>query len=383
MRQLRLAWDEWALAPQVGSAIVFPGTRLRFSNDFELLQSEVRRCFPRQTDNFRRLVAQLHDYDQFGQSGAGRSAREVLAGIIDEPMLAEMIFCPILYYGGAAEHDIPFDQFSILFRSIFLEGLARPFAGVERLLRILVRRFKEHGGELRLRAAVERIVVREGAVQKVALADGTELEARNVLSSAGWDETLRMCDDAVADEPSGDRLSVIESISILDAQPKALGHEETIVFYNDSERFHYEKPNDLVDLRSGTICSPNNFAYSEPLGEGVIRITALANYEQWAALDAEAYRVAKLRSYDRLAASAVRFVPDFRGAVVETDVFTPRTIRRFTGHSGGAVYGSARKRPDGTSHLKNLFICGTDQGLVGIVGAILSGISIANRHLLK
>ncbi len=30
----------------------------------------------------------------------------------------------------------------------------------------------------------------------------------------------------------------------------------------------------------------------------------------------------------------------------------------------------------------NLFICGTDQGFVGIVGAIISGIPVANRHLL-
>ena len=383
LRQLRLAWDEWALVPQLGSAIVFPGATLRFSNDFELLESELRRHFPRQTDNFRRLVAQLHDYDHFGESGASRSAREVVAGIIGEPLLVEMIFCPILYYGSAAEHDVPFDQFSILFRSIFLEGLARPLAGAQRLLRMLVRRFKEHGGELRLRAAVEKIVVRDGAVEKVVLADGSELEAQNVLSSAGWDETMRMCDDAAQSEPAADRMSVIESISILDAQPQALGHEKTIVFYNDSERFDYRKPDDLVDLRSGTVCSPNNFAYSEPLREGMIRITALANYERWAALEPEAYRVAKLRWYDRLAAAAVRFVPDFRGSVIETDVFTPRTIRRFTGHSGGAVYGSARKRPDGTSHLRNLFICGTDQGLVGIVGTIVSGISIANKHLLK
>ena len=43
-----------------------------------------------------------------------------------------MIFCPILFYGGAREHDIDFDQFSILFRSIFLEGLARPLAGIQR-----------------------------------------------------------------------------------------------------------------------------------------------------------------------------------------------------------------------------------------------------------
>ena len=76
-------------------------------------------------------------------------------------------------------------------------------------------------------------------------------------------------------------------------------------------------------------------------------------------------------------------LPDFRGSVIETDMFTPLTIQRFTGHADGSVYGSAQKSPDGTTHLKNLFICGNDQGLVGIVGAIISGISIANRHLLK
>jgi hypothetical protein len=30
-----------------------------------------------------------------------------------------------------------------------------------------------------------------------------------------------------------------------------------------------------------------------------------------------------------------------------------------------------------------VFLCGTDQGMLGIVGAMLSGISIANQHLLQ
>jgi hypothetical protein len=38
---------------------------------------------------------------------------------------------------------------------------------------------------------------------------------------------------------------------------------------------------------------------------------------------------------------------------------------------------------DGRTHLSNLYLCGTDQGFLGIVGAMLSGISMANYHILQ
>ena len=383
LRQLRLAWEELALAPQVGSAIMFPGLSMRFNNDFELFESEVCRHFPGEKDNFRRLMAQLCNYDQLGQPHTGRSAREVVGEIIRDPLLVEMLFCPVLYYGGAKEHDMDFGQFSIMFRSIFFEGLARPLAGIRLILKKLVQKFKTLGGELRLRAAVSRIEVKDDSVTKVVLENGAELEGKQVLSSAGWLETMRLCDAGAAEPGDRNRLSLLESISILNTPPRDLGYDKTIVFFNDSEKIHYERPQDLADVRSGVVCSPNNFDYGRPMRENVVRITSLANYQRWAELDQQEYQLAKLRWYDRLTASAVRFVPDFRGAVIDTDMFTPVTIRRFTGHEGGAMYGSARKRYDGTTHLKNLYICGNDQGMVGIVGTILSGISIANRYLLK
>ena len=114
-----------------------------------------------------------------------------------------------------------------------------------------------------------------------------------------------------------------------------------------------------------------------------MRITALANYDRWAGLDSDAYRQAKNQWHEKLVASAVRFVPDFRHSVIDSDMFTPTTIRRYTGRYDGAIYGTAKKLYDGTTHLKNLYICGTDQGFVGIIGTIISGIGVANRYLLK
>jgi len=65
------------------------------------------------------------------------------------------------------------------------------------------------------------------------------------------------------------------------------------------------------------------------------------------------------------------------------DMFTPRTIQKYTGHLGGAVYGAPHKSRDGRTSIKNLYICGTDQGFLGIIGAMLSGISMANLHVLS
>jgi phytoene dehydrogenase-like protein len=337
------------------------------------------------------LLDSIDDYDDLNEETFGHSARKIVGEFITDSLLVEMIFCPLMWYGNAREHDMDWGQFCIMFRSIFLEGFARPYKGVRLILKKMVRRYRELGGELKLRAGVKSIKVEDERVVGVVLDDGTELEAKKVLSSAGWIETQRLCDD-IQDPPveQAGKMTFVESISVLDKQPKELGHEDTIVFFNDSEKFNWQPAEKLCDLRTGVICSPNNFLYGDTedgeevqLSDGVMRITTIANFENWMNLSEEEYQLQKLRWYDQTTASAVRFVPDFRGHVVDTDFFTPKTIRRFTWHDNGAVYGAPKKRLDGKTHLKNLFICGTDQGFVGIIGSIMSGISMANAHLLR
>jgi phytoene dehydrogenase-like protein len=177
---------------------------------------------------------------------------------------------------------------------------------------------------------------------------------------------------------------------VLKVQPRELGWgNDTIVFFNDSERFVYAEPAAQVDLRSGVICFPNNFEFgARELPEGWLRITCLANYDQWAHLPDDQYRADKLRWLDACMRAARRFLPEvtddiLAAGTVATDIFTPRTITRYTGHFRGAIYGAPKKFRDGRTHLPNLYLCGTDQGLLGIIGAMLSGISMANLHILQ
>ena len=392
LRQLRFRWEDFALSPQIGSAIAFPGVELRFGNQLDEFRSEIHREFPDQKDNFENLLGQIVDYDDLDQELYERSAREIVGSTIKDPGLVEMIFCPLMWYGNAREHDMDFGQFCIMFRSIFMEGLARPFAGVRLILKNLVRRFRELGGELKLKSGVKQLRIEDGRVHGVELDDGQQLDGKRVLSSAGWVETMRLCSGSPgASGRLPGKMTFTEAISILDRKPQQLGHDRTIVFYNDSDRFHWQQCDELCDVRTGVICSPNNFLYGDfddqqgrdHLPDGVIRITTIANFERWQELSEEQYQVQKLRWYDRAVESAVRFMPDFRSHVVDTDMFTPTTIRRFTWHDNGAVYGAPKKQFDGTTHIPNLFVCGTDQGFVGIIGTIISGISMANQHCLR
>jgi len=113
LRQLRFKWEDFALAPQKGSRIVFPETQLRFDNDIELLRAEVNQTFPKHMDEFDALIAKISDYDELDQESFEISGRKVLEETISEPLLIEMLLCPLMWYGNAAEHDMAWGQFCI------------------------------------------------------------------------------------------------------------------------------------------------------------------------------------------------------------------------------------------------------------------------------
>jgi len=385
LRQLKLNVEDFALCQQRMSVVKFPEKTLRFNNDLDFFIQEVVENFPAQIDNFQKLLKTIYEYDALALDAKPISAREVVSSIISDPLLIDMIFCPLMFYGNAQENDMEFGQFVIMFNSIFREGFARPEAGVRRVLDVLVKKYRDHGGELRLRCGVQSIQVSKGKVQSVLLDNGEVLMAENIISSAGYVETLRLLSDYSPARFACDvgKLSFVEFIMILDKELAEVGYDTTITFFNNSDRFNYRRPDDLVDVSSGVICCPNNFHFERPLPEAMIRITNMANFDLWNKLDEEEYKAQKAIWLETTLKEVVQFMTDFRDSIVYTDIFTPKTISRYTSHLNGAVYGTPNKIKTGRTHLDNLFICGTDQGFLGIVGAMLSGVSMANLHILQ
>ena len=380
LKQLRLSYDDFKLCPQSYSKISFPDVELKFSNDFELLKNEVAEKFPHQIDAFMNLVQKIDSFNELDLSLGFSSARQVLKETISDPLLVEMILCPLLIYGSAWENDMDFAQFVIMFKSLYYEGFSRPSGGVRTIINLMMDKIKALGAEIKFKAPVSEILSRDGKAYGVKVGE-SEYHAPVILSSIGLPETYSLNTELKAKvNPRVGSMTFLESIFVFDQKIPLSVNDSTITFYNNHSKYEYQKSTGLFDNRSAVVCLPDNYEPSVREGEGTARITFMANFDEWKKLSSEAYKEEKQKVSQEALKIVKQFTPGFEGKLLFEDTFSPLTIQKFTSHFGGTVYGSIDKSRDGKTPLENLYIIGTDQGFLGIVGSILSGISLANLY---
>jgi phytoene desaturase len=110
------------------------------------------------------------------------SVYRLVSRYVKDPALRQVFsFHPLLVGGN------PFQSSSIYAMIHYLErkwGVHFAMGGTGALVQALLRLFTEMGGQIRLNARVEELLVREGAAHGVRLASGEELDAEVVVSNA-------------------------------------------------------------------------------------------------------------------------------------------------------------------------------------------------------
>ncbi|WP_163336622.1 NAD(P)/FAD-dependent oxidoreductase [Desulfopila sp. IMCC35008] len=386
-RQLKLNRKNFTLLQQKTSEVHFYGCQsLLFSNDFNLLENEIAQKFPNSIDGFIQLVDFMRDFDPFVPLPF-RSTRQFLAELIKDPLLIDMLLCPLMYYGSSVEDDMDLSQFTIMFQAIFLEGMFRPEHSIKEFLDSLKEHFESLGGTIRLSSRVKGLTRdhKGKRVSRIILESGDILEADFIISTAGYEETFDLLDQELP-ETKEDRLGFIESIYQFHSQDRdQLPSDRTVIFYNSGEVFNYRQPQSFTDFNSGVICFPFNFENLVPGTHVEMRSTHLASYRHWKTIKEYPQKYLKEKETARIHSrrSIEKIVGKLNVNVVYEDTFTPLTIERYTAKKNGAIYGSPKKIKDGDIGLENLFLAGTDQGFLGIVGSMLSGVSIVNQHVLS
>jgi len=383
LRQLKLKRKDFSFCQQYRSEVTFLNSEsLYFSNDFSLLETEIHQKFPHCIDRFQKLLDFLITLDPFSPSPF-RSAKTILIEILGDILLTEMLLCPLMYYGSSHENDMDLNQFVIMFQAIYQQGMFRPQNTIKDFLDHIVNHYRSFGGELRKNSAVTKIIHKNKKIFGVKVQSGEIIECDYILSTIGYDETRKLISDNP--ETSVSRLGFVETIFQVKADDNLkLPSNKTIIFFNNSSNFSYKKPSEFVDYSSGVICFPANFQGIEKKAYFEVRATHLANYAKWKAIsmDKNEYKTLKKRSSNRSLACLEKIVGNFSSNIVYENTFTPITVERYTAKIDGAIYGSPIKIKDGDIGFTNLFLAGTDQGFLGIIGAMLSGVSIVNQHIL-
>ena len=399
LRQLRLSYDDWKLCPVSYSMVKFGKEQIRFNNDLNTLRESIASLFPE--PSALEGLEKLHEHIQtqlnnFLEEEPFVSAREVLQQDFfpHHPELIEMLLCPVLFYGSARERDIDFHQFMIIYSALFLEGISRPQEGIRPIIQLLLTKIEKEGGEILFKTPARSIQKLEDGSFLITGTKEKSWRALQVISTLGHAETLKQLDWPEKDElevqeekfPAG-KFSFVE-IQLLLKDSSPWGNEGLDccnLYYNESKTsFDYSCPKGLWRTDNAILSLPHNFGpnhYGQGK-QGLIRLTLMANYQEWMSLNSNDYAKAK----EQLLEDAIELIEKITGVGITkdnielADIFTPKTVQKYTRHLGGAVYGGPNKSKDGKTFVPGLYVAGTDQGYLGIVGAMLSGVLVANRY---
>ena len=228
--------------------------------------------------------------------------------------------------------------------------------GMQSWADLLAARFRERGGDLRLRAPVERILTRDGAASGV-LSRGERFDADVVVSAADYKRTfLELLDDAsLVPAPRLERIRtapVSEGIFTVylglsmtgeDLAARLKSHsmsysplDHDIDPYDPADESHFAKSG--LSLYSPSLVNPA----LAPEGKSSLMIQAVSPTRwqgNWRRDDPEAYRALKDKVRTMLVTRADALIPGLRDAIEYEDAATPLTYERYTGNTDGATSG--------------------------------------------
>jgi prolycopene isomerase len=217
---------------------------------------------------------------------------------------------------------------------------------------------EDSGGNIRYDTPVSRILVKDGAVGGVELADGEVLTARAVVSNASAMATFgqMLPEDALPRDYVAGLKSYRPSISSFvvwlglnrDIRRKVTGFSTHVSSGRGPEADYQSCLRGEVEEGSfGVAVYDNIFSgYSQP-GTSTLQLIFLCGYEPWRRYEAEydngskeAYNREKARWTDILIQRAEKhLIPGLSSMIEVKEAGTPLTNRRYTGNTDGAIYG--------------------------------------------
>jgi phytoene dehydrogenase-like protein len=293
----------------------------------------------------------------------------------------------------------------------YFDGGCYPRGGGHAIPEAFVRHICRHGGQVKLRTEVSRILIEDGKVLGVRLADGREVRADVVVSNADPGVTWGKL---VAPEHLGWQLrhrieklhysvSTISLFMAVDMDLRAAGLDSGNIWYSRTPDIDavYEFA-ERAELR-GTETIPGLFFNATTLKDPSMRhdglhtveamtLSSVDAFARWKdnAPGARAADYARLKEdlAERILDAIESFVPGLREHVVFRAVGTPLTNMHYLHATRGGIYGTEKTLGNlgpfsfsVETHIRGLYQCGASTIAPGINGVTNSGLDAAAAAL--
>lgn len=415
------------------STLVFPGLTFRVPSDWDTYLARLIEAFPDQRRGLRLCIGILRRIGAELRTAElpKRSVRSLLRFARKAPTLATVGQLPLnrlfalcrlsplaraVIVGESGDYGAPPSRTSVALHGGFLDhyltgGAWYPRGGGQVVPAHLIDVIQSHGGRVRTKARVTRILIENGAAAGVQLDDDETITAPIVVSGADLKRTYL---DLVGREHlSPATVARVEryrmalplfsvylglDIDLADRMPNS-----TYWCYPDSDvegayRAAYEGriPDEMpIFLTSATTKDPGN-PHAAPPGHSTLEVMCLVPQGMfWPGGDAyrrdPEYLALKESLTERLIDRAGTVVPDLRRHIVWQEASSPVTHERFTLSSLGSCYGIEMaadqigpRRPGPRTEIPGLWLTGASTVWGnGIVGAVSSGLGAAGAILRR
>jgi prolycopene isomerase len=259
---------------------------------------------------------------------------------IQDPELLKFIDMECYCWSVVTADRTPIINAGMVFSDRHYGGINYPKGGVGKIAQKLVEGLEQAGSEIRYKARVTEILLEKGRAVGVKLADGSQYQARRIVSNATrWDTfgSLLSTENIPKTEVNWQKRyqkspSFLSLHLGVQAEVLPLGTECHHILLEDWQRMEDEQGTIFVSIP--TLLDPS----LAPADHHIIHAFTPSWLTAWQGLSPQQYQAKKEADGDRLIERLEKIFPGLSAGLDYQEVGTPRTHRRFLGRQDG-TYG--------------------------------------------
>ncbi len=279
----------------------------------------------------------------------------------------------------------------------YIESSWKCIDGGSAIGKYMVQNIRQHGGVIHRNAEVKKIVVEEGKVSSVQLADGSQVYGKHFISNMHPVRTLEMTETNIIKPAYRSRVKELEN-TVSSFIINVVFNKEAFPYLKHN--YYYHKEGQVWNMTDYTStnwplgyalffsASSRSDVYAESMT--ILAYMKFDEVKQWAdtfnTVSKEddrgaAYEAFKKRKAELLIDLVEEKFPGLRKAIKSYYTATPLSYRDYIGNDDGSMYGIAKdyRNPLKTfisprTKLPNLWLTGQNLNLHGILGAAMSGL---------